>query len=980
MSRELYEAEPVYRGEVDRCAQALRSALDLDLRRVMFSTRPEDEARLRDTALAQPALFVVEYALARLWSSWGVTPAAMIGHSVGELVAACLAGVLDLEEALRLVAVRGRLMASTAPGAMLAVHLAEEALRSRLPADLSIGAVNEPDWCVVSGPSGAVEAFQRAMESSGISHRRLHTSHAFHAATMDPIVEPFMREVARATLRPARLPYLSNVTGTWIDPAAPASPAYWGKHLRQTVRFSEGVDALLGEDPARTFVEVGPGQVLTTMLKRRPGRSGAGVVVASLPHPQTKVSEARTMAEALGKLWVRGHEIAWRAVHGEELRRRVPLPTYPFERQRHWVDPPRGEEARAQRPGSARAAAALHAPSWTRRALSRAPGGASDPRWLVFVDRAGWGEALVRALRAEQDEVVVVRPGAAFEVGAGGDFAVDPSSPEDPLRLVEALDRGAGVPRRIVHLLGLDRTSFNAGRDAASAGPSFNATERLAAFAGLASLIRALGRREPPGPLELTVVSNGAEAVTGEEDLAPGGATLLALVRAAEQENASLTCRSVDVSDRELGHAAWLAERLIAEARSSSPEQRVAYRGRRRWVASFDPIAIGDSEVRDRLRRGGRYLVVGGLGGIGLPIARHLTDAVAAKLLLVEDPGAPRPIDPDPGAGAIEVIRARLDDPGDLARGVREAEARLGGLDGVVYAAAIEDAGLLGGIDDLRLPDVVARLAHHDRALPALEAALAGRPLDFCVVGSSLSAILGGPGLAAYAACNLLRDAFVRQHNQRSAQPWITVSWDRLRDGPRREAAGGAPGLEPAQALRALERILAEPELDQVVVCSGDLAARLAQGRRVEGEAPAPAPRAGGGGGDALPPAGAGDRPELSTRYVPPRDEVEEATAAIWRELLGMTRVGVDDDFFELGGHSLLATRFLVRLEEQLGVELKIADLFAHPTVAALSALVRDAGVAEADPAELAELLAQVEGMSEADALAALASAEEEPA
>ncbi|WP_437835305.1 beta-ketoacyl synthase N-terminal-like domain-containing protein [Sorangium sp. So ce1153] len=970
MSRELYEAEPTYRAEVDRCAQILRPALDLDLRALMFSTHPDDEARLRDTAIAQPALFVVEYALAQLWASWGVTPDAMIGHSIGELVAACLAGVFDLPDALRLVALRGRLMASTAPGSMLAVNLPEGELRAILPADLSVGVVNEPSSCVVSGPEAAMAAFERTLEPRGISHRRLHTSHAFHSTTMDPVVEAFVKEVARCAPRPAQKRYISNVTGTWIEPATAASPAYWGKHLRQTVRFADGIDALLAEEPGRTFIEVGPAQALSSMLKRNAGRSGAGAIVPSLPHPRTKAGDERTLAEALGKLWVRGHDIAWKAVHAEEKLRRVPLPTYAFDHQRCWVDPARSEGGRAlapgssaeggRAPGSSRAGATVYAPSWVRRAAGRAAGGASDRRWLVFLDRGGWGEALAERLRQGEGDVVVVRPGAAFKADGGRDFVVDPASAEHHRQLLEALDQGAGVPRRIVHLVGVERAASGDGGDAA----------QLTAFASLASLIGALGRREPAGgghgqPIELTVVSNGAQSVTGEEDLDPGGAALLALVRAAGQEHAWLTCRSVDVSDRELGRAAWLPDRLVAEALSGSPAQLVAYRGKHRWEASYEPVAVDEEgQAGGGLRQRGRYLVLGGLGGAGLAIALHLAGAFAAELLLAEDPDAPAPA--DPRAASVKVIRARLDDPGELSRCVREAEARLGGLDGVVYAAGIEDAALFGGIGDLRAPDVVARLARHGRGLAALEAALEGRSLDLCAVSSSLSAILGGRGLAAYAACHLIRDAFVRRHNQRSPQRWIAVNWDRWLDGT---PAGPSQGLDPAQALRALERLLAGPELDQVAVCSGDLVARLEQGRRAERDAAAPARRT---DGDARPAAEGGDRPDLSTRYVAPRDEAEAAIAEVWRELLGIAQIGVEDDFFELGGHSLLATRFLVRLEEKLGTQLTITDFFQHPTIAALAGLARGAAADEVDPAELADLLAQVEGMSDDEALAAL--------
>lgn len=966
MSQELYETTPAYREVVDRCAAVLRPELGLDLQRVMFSTAASDEERLRDTALAQPALFVVEYALAQLLMAWGVTPQAMIGHSIGEFVAACLAGVFALEDALRLVALRGRLMASTAPGAMLAVNLAEDALRAVLPAELAIGALNESDWTVVSGPTRSVDEFEQVLAERAIARRRLHTSHGFHSPTMEPIVEAFVRAVGRCALSPARLPYISNVTGTWIEPAMPSSPDYWGKHLRRTVRFAAGLETLLAQDPPRTFIEVGPGQALTTMLKRHPRRSGAAGIVPSLPHPQTKVSSEQTMAEALGKLWALGQDIAWPAVHAGDHRQRVPLPTYPFERHRHWVELVHGGGEPGPRPAPSQADSMTYAPSWTRRPVPPPSGQAlpapTGKRWLIFVDRTRWGEALVSELRGAGAAVVAVRTGTTFAGGDGGDFVVDPARTDDLARLITALDQGPGVPQRIVHLLGLDPT------------PRPGSSERLLAFSGLVSLIGALRQRAavPAAELriDLTVVSCGAQAVTGDEALAADSAALLALVRAAEQEHAWLTCRSVDVSDRELAATGWLARQLLSEVRAETPAQLIAYRGRQRWETCFAPVAarppraaVGTSAVPGGLRHEGRYLIVGGPGGVAATIARHLVDTAAARVLLVADADADVPASAEPPAG--ECVAARLYDDGELARCVRTAEQRFGGLDGVVLAQSIDGPLLGGAIGDAPAAELVEQILRHERALPALEAALAGRSLDFCVICSSLSSVLGGGGFSTYAACHLLRDAFVRQHNQRSPQLWTTVNWDRWLDAPRR--ATDAAGLDRAQALRAFELVLAHPELEQAVVCAGDLATRLARRAAPADAAPQLSPVA----------PQADDRPQVSTAYVEPHDDTERLLADIWQELLGIARIGVHDDFFELGGHSLLATRFLVRLAERLGTRLKLADFFAHPTVASLSARVRDiaAGYA-AETDELERLLTHVEGLSDAEVVAALAPPE----
>jgi amino acid adenylation domain-containing protein len=340
MGRDLYENEPVFRAQVDACAEELAPHLGFDLRDALFPAAdadPQEAARrLEQTATAQPALFTVEYALAALLESWGVAPDAMIGHSIGEITAACRAGVLTLPGALRMVAVRGRLMQSLPTGAMLSAALPEERLRAILPDGLSVAAVNGPELCVVSGPHDAVAAFRQRLEGDGVAARPLHTSHAFHSAMMEPITGAFAAELAGIELRPPRIPFVSNRTGTWITPEQATDPGYWVGHIRDAVRFGDGVDLVTQDGPA-ALVEVGPGHTLGTLA--RSGSRGRGcTVLATLPGPREDADEQEFLTGALGRMWLAGARVDWAALHGER-RRRVSLPTYPFEPRRYWIEP-----------------------------------------------------------------------------------------------------------------------------------------------------------------------------------------------------------------------------------------------------------------------------------------------------------------------------------------------------------------------------------------------------------------------------------------------------------------------------------------------------------------------------------------------------------------------------------------------------------------------------------------------------------------
>jgi thioesterase domain-containing protein/malonyl CoA-acyl carrier protein transacylase len=292
---------------------------------------------LDQTWVAQPALFVIEYALAQLWMSWGVRPWAMIGHSIGEYVAACLAGVFSLEDALVLVAARGRLMQQQPAGAMLAVPLAEQELRPLLGAQIDLAAANAPSMCVVSGPHAAINALRAQLAERGVEGRMLHTSHAFHSAAMEPILEPFIALFQSIELRAPQIPFVSNVTGAWITAAEATNPQYWARHLRQTVQFSAGVHTLL-EAQNQIFLEIGPGRALCGLVRQQLGQASGGIALASLRHPDDQQPDVAYLLRTLGQLWLAGVAIDWAQLHWGKRRQRVRLPTYPFERQRHWVE------------------------------------------------------------------------------------------------------------------------------------------------------------------------------------------------------------------------------------------------------------------------------------------------------------------------------------------------------------------------------------------------------------------------------------------------------------------------------------------------------------------------------------------------------------------------------------------------------------------------------------------------------------------
>nr|ASV46953.1 hypothetical protein [uncultured bacterium] len=1028
MGAGLYAAEPTYRATVDACAEQLAPWLGFDLRAALF---PEDAARdeaaalLRRTAVAQPALFVTSLALARLWAEWGVAPQAMAGHSVGEYAAACLAGVLGDEDALALVAARGSLMEAMPEGAMLAVPLAadeaHEYARALAGDAVSVAAVNAPELCALSGPTAVVEALAAALAARGLPCRPLHTSHAFHSAMMDAAVWPFVERVRGVRLRPPAVPYLSNVTGTWITAEEATAPAYYGRHLRETVRFADNVAELLA-DPDWACVEVGPGHTLASLVRQQPaGRDR--LVVGSLPSPARERPDGAAMLEGLGRLWAAGVPVDWDGFLAHEQRRRLRLPTYPFERQRYWIGTPdRPEDAPA---AAAEAAAArrrapsdwLYAPVWAPSPPAAAEGDTPDAEgapgpgapWLVFADACGLGDALAAALAARGTPCAVVRPGDAFaERAEAAEFTVRPDEPRDYDALLERLSARGAAPGTIAHLWNVT---------AESAPPDADPREALAAlpdgedaaFHRPILLAQAIGRRPMGAAVRLAVVADGLYQLTGSEPLHPAKALALGPCRVIPAEYPHVDCRCVDVAGDELlggGEALGaLAARLAAEFEAAPPSGVVAYRGGERYVESWAPIpADATPGAGAPIRERGVYLVTGGLGGIGLALAEHLARTARARLVLTArtalpardlwDGWAAEHGGGDPASRAMAAVRrlealgaevmvaaADVADEHAMRRVVDEAVARFGALNGVVHSAGV--AG--GGIVQLKTPELAARVLR-PKVLGTLVLDAVTRPHapDFVALCSSLTASWGGSGQADYCAANNFLDAFARRA-WAEGRHVVAIEWDGWRevgmlvntevpeDMRAEREATLATAIAPAEGAEAFVRAL-EAGLPAVAVCTTELYTAADAASAGAGVAADDA----GADTAAVAPAAVTHhpRPNLATAYAPPSTDAERTLVNLWQDLLGVAPVGVHDNFFELGGHSLLAVQLVGQAGAALDAELSIHALFDAPTVAKLAGRVAAARRAPADDAELmARLLAQVEELPEDEVRRLLAEA-----
>lgn len=764
----LLAASPVFADAVAECFALLPPEAPPDLHATMFGADLSDAAarlRMGRSAYAIPALFILEYAYTRLWESWGIRPDAILAHSVGEYAGAVASGALGLAEALRIVTLRGRVMDEAPSGAMTTVPAPAETVRGLIGADLDIAAINSSQATVVSGTSAAIEALESRLAGTPQEARRIHIEVAAHSRLLDGQLDRFRAGLEGIRFGRGTVPMVSSTRGGWGRDDDFVSADYWVRHLRQTVRFTEAIAAAL-DRPDTVVIEVGPGQTTGPLVSAAEVAHPARAVLASAPRPRDGDDEMGVALAALGGLWAQGVALDPERLPGAGEGRRVSLPTYPFEKERHWIEPGQGRaDAEPEEPPPV---ARIADPSGWTEVLDwqEAPRSGAVPSragsWLVLAAEDALSRAVLEDLRAAGAAVTVLRAGAAFAATADG-FALRPDCPDDWDALAAALPE---APGRVLSLWGADPD-----RDGA-------------AFAGAYLLARWLQAADPGPGARLTLVVAGSAPLAGEPAVAPELAALLGVVRVAPREIAGLTATLVDVAR---GAGPDLAAALLAEAAGADAEDHVALRGPRRYARRRHAVpAPRPSGLPSRLRQGGAYLVTGGTGGIGRLIALWLAQA-AARIVLVsrraaEDAALRRAI--EAAGGEVRFASVDVTDAAALAAAVAEAEAAFGPLNGVIHAAGVlDDAPLAAQPLDRALavmaPKVTGALTL-DRLLPP------GR-LDFFAVISSSSVVLGGAGQTAYVAANAALEAIAE------ARPdGLSIAWGTWRDTGMAARAYGA--------------------------------------------------------------------------------------------------------------------------------------------------------------------------------------------
>ena len=943
MGRGLLAAEPVFRAAIEACEPLVRRYGGFSLLDELAA--PEATSRLDQTAVAQPALFAVQVALSALWAAWGVRPDAVIGHSVGEVAAATVAGALGLEEAARLVCRRGLVMQrATGLGKMASVALSAEAAERALTGyedRLCVAAMNDPGSVVLSGEAAALAEVLERLERQAVRCRWLPVHYAFHSPQMAPFVGELVDALGALHARPAGCAMYSTVSGAAITGEA-LDAAYWGRNLRAPVRFAQAVDAAIGEGH-RSFLEIGPHPVLSGHVERcLDGREEPGQVVHSLRRER---EERRALLEGLGALHAGGYPVAWEGVYPLGGRC-VPLPAYPWQRQRYWV------EAAAPGPvGTPDPPAGLYQLAWQEQAVPAADAKGPSGTWLVLTDGSASGEAVVAGLRSAGARCVRVARGEAPERRAEDLFAVAPGSAQAFGPALAAVDAEGPPLQGVVSLWGAE-TSVEAGSTPA------DAVEALT-VAGL-HLVQALAARGVPLPARLWWVTEGAQAVRPGEAVAAEQAPLWGLGRVVMQEHPELGGSLVDLEPGAADGAQALWRELTrAEAED---ETQVAWRSGKRHVARLvkAPAAREAASPQPRAAQGS-VLITGGLGALGLRVARWLREEHHVEHLVLVGRRAPEgerlsAVEALRAAGArVTVAQADVADASQLRALLAALPAELP-LRGVVHAAGVLSDGVLGQQDAARFTSV---LSPKVRGAWNLHAETRGLPLDFFVLFSSVASLLGSAGQSNYAAGNAFLDALAQARRAEglpaqslSFSPWSGGGMaEELSSSQRaRLRHGVVRALSPAEGLALLGQALSRPEAQL-----GVLALELRALRRTPAGGVAPVWRAlveprpaGAQADDASAPGRALASWSARLGALAPAARVAEVEAAVRAEVARVLALGspgdvaVDRPLKDLGFDSLMSVELRNALSARMGRPLPATLVFDHPTVGALSRYLLD--------------------------------------
>lgn len=933
MGQDLYKQEPVFRDEIEKGFSLLEKLTGEDFRPFIFS-QPNTHLSIDQTRFTQPLLFVIEYALAKTLMSIGAKPQYLIGHSVGEYVAACLSNVFSFEDALRLVCTRATLMADLPVGEMISVALSEEEAKIFNSDEVSIAAVNSPQQVVLSGTPSGIGRVMETLKENETSFVRLHTSHAFHSSMLDPILDKFKTALSTVTtLNKPTIPIISNLTGR-VCASEICSPEYWVNHMRYTVKFSEGIKTILAEKPDMLFIEVGPGKALTKLVEEH-SKNKLSVTLQILGKTN-QVDDARHFFNALSKMWEHGQDLNWKIYYQHEKRKRLSLPTYSFQPIPYPIDLTVTKPARSpklvERHNEQKLANWVYLPSWSRITHPTHSMTAKHRLFVFFSNKDELSELIRNGIIENQGGVVEVALGDNFNRLSEYSYVLDPHNADHFKLLFDHLRDDHLAITDIIY-------SWNMSSHSVEVELSEDDFDLVRTYFAIARIAQALIQQESIHGKRITILSDTAYNVLGNEKMSVAQSLTLGLANVLRQEKRiSVLNIDVDLFEDKLDVSRNIVSELCCD---NTSELTVALRRGVRWGRShqkYSRLPKSNSAIKPNTV----ILITGGLGNIGFALSKHLLETHQVKVVVVGRKGIAEnnPLNQKAKSrfsqleslgGQVKYYKTDVADFNELRKIIDEVERDLGEIKGVIHAAGVLDKRYFELIEDMSPAKTLSVFAPKIKGINNLYKIFGKRNLDFVWVTSSISTVLGGLSYSAYSASNLYMDHFI---TSRSAElpMWKCVDLAELGVGDPISSLK-YPLLAPSEMLELFDWSVGLSHVPVILEAKGNLDLRMEEAYAI-GTDPQ--------NNDYV----QQDfdyrmvRPEISSDYEAPQTSTETELAEIFADFFGMKSVGVCDDFFELGGDSLKAMMLLKRVKSRFLVDLPLTDLLAFPTIRLMSAKI----------------------------------------
>lgn len=954
MGREIYKEVPYFRDTLNECFEISKNYSDIDFKQYFSSDTEDAENDLKSTEIIQPVLFCLEYSLARYLEKIGVPMDYLIGYSFGEITAACLAGVVSLQDALKMIISRGKVMKDCELGELLSVPLPSAKLNTIMGENICI-AIDNGESCVVSGRNQDIEEFNKNMKKNRVLCIKLESKFAAHSFLMKNAADEFQKVMEQITLSEPKKEIYSCITGKLLTKEEVMDKTYWSKQMLKTVHFYDAISSL-PKDKEIIFLELGPGRDLCNIVHRI--RSSYVNCIDFISINPGEVSATEIFFNRIAHLWTLGTRIDWEEIYSTSLElRKIHIPTYPFERN---VFPYRKSIADIKKISTCEKVVKLknrdewfYEPYWEQKRLLRECNLDSQKKavWLVLGNYTELFSIIVNTLKATNGQVIWVEPGETYQYFDDMHYVIDLGNMKDYEVFVEDVSSKELKINNVIDLLPLEKlkplhyNNLQALKQAQQNG-----------IYSFLMLIRAFVKYKIMNDMKCMVVTEDVTSITGMEQVNPNYSTLIGLTKVINQEFMNVQCASVDIEWSHLTEfeKKKMADAVINEFNTKLGLFEVGFRKQYRWVKRYRkyPISQEIRKGQSGFRENGVYAIIGGLGRIGYETAKYImqnyhgTIAVLIRKAII----SPEEMDTNPNINPKEILKfqrleelrqmgnisvyiADLSDCKQVKQSFDEIEAQYGMINGVIHAAGVTGKETSKAVAEISLQDCIVQFKAKVYGLQVLEQALEGKNIEFCLLCSSLSPILGGLGYGAYAGASSFMDSFIYYHNQTSEQKWIDVNWETWLSEIDISGSTHALGSYNAQltlaveeAMDIMERILCLHDFNQIVISTCNLESRLKRWLQLEDDTKENL-------NENQSKERFQSRPQLLNKYIAPETEIEKKLCEIWNNVLGIKGIGVEDNFLELGGDSLKLINSIGVIYKEFNVDIPISDFFKHATI-----------------------------------------------